>query len=124
MTARASVARVAVAAIVALSIVELLWELLLAPLRPHGSWLALKAMPLAWLTPGLVQGRRRPRQWLALLLPFYVGEALVRAVGESGRHAFVAAVACAIAALGFVALLGWFRDEAARHREHDALDDA
>jgi uncharacterized membrane protein len=124
LIARASIARVAIVAVVALTLLELLWEWLLAPLRPQGSWLALKALPLAWLVPGMARGRRRPRQWLALLLPFYAGEALLRAVAETGRHALVAAVACAIATLGFVALLGWFRDEAARHREHDTLDDA
>ena len=123
MTTRASVARVAVVATVALLLFELLWELALAPLKPQGSWLALKALPLAWLVPGVVRGRRRSRQWLALLLPFYVGEALMRAVAEPGRHALVAAVACANATLAFGALLGWFRSEAARHREHDALDD-
>jgi uncharacterized membrane protein len=121
---RASVARVAIATTVALLLFEALWELALAPIKPHGSWLALKALPLAWLIRGVARGRRRARQWLALLLPFYIGEALMRTVAEPGRHALVAAVACAIATLAFVALLAWFRDETARHREHDALDDA
>ena len=124
MTARASIARVAVVATIALLLFELLWELTLAPLRPQGSWLALKALPLAWLVPGVARGRRRSRQWLALLLPLYIGEALLRAVAEPGRHGLVAAVGCAIATLAFCALLGWFRSEAARHREHGALDDA
>ena len=124
MIPRAYVARVAVAATVALLLFEALWELVLAPIKPHGSWLALKALPLAWLIRGVARGQRRSRQWLALLLPFYIGEALLRAVAEPGRHALVAAVACAIATLAFTALLGWFRDETARHREHDALDDA
>ena len=124
MIPRASVARVAIAATVALLLFEALWELALAPINPHGSWLALKALPLAWLIRGVARGRRRARQWLALLLPFYIGEALMRTVAEPGRHALVAAVACAIATLAFVALLAWFRDETARHREHDALDDA
>ena len=41
--------RLAVAGVVALALLELLWELLLAPLGPRGSWLALKALPLAVL---------------------------------------------------------------------------
>jgi uncharacterized membrane protein len=55
--------RVSVAAVAALILLELLWELWLAPLRPGGSWLALKALPLALLWPGLARGAKRPRQW-------------------------------------------------------------
>jgi uncharacterized membrane protein len=116
--------RLAVAGTVALILLELLWELVLAPLAPHGSWLALKALPLAWLAPGVVRGERRPRQWLALLLPFYVAEALARAIAESGRHAVVAATTCAVATAVFIALLGWLRAESLRHRKHGSLDDA
>ncbi|MDE2002520.1 MAG: DUF2069 domain-containing protein [Betaproteobacteria bacterium] len=107
----AASARVAVAATFALALLELLWELALAPLAPHGSWLALKALPLAVLLPGLARGARRPRQWLSLLLPFYAAEGLVRAIAERGRHATVAATACAIAVTAFVALLRWFGAE-------------
>jgi uncharacterized membrane protein len=105
-------------------LLEILWEASLAPLRGHASWLALKALPLALLWPGAARGARAPRQWLALLLPFYAAEALVRAMVESGRHAFVAATTFAVAVTAFLALLGWFRRETLRHREHDALDDA
>ena len=107
-----AIARLAVAGTLTLMLLELLWELVLAPLGGHASWLALKALPLAVLLPGTARGARAPRQWLALLLPFYAAEALVRAVGESGRHALVAAMACTIATVTFVALLAWFRREA------------
>ena len=103
---------------------EALWELVLAPLGAHGSWLVLKALPLALLTPGLLRGNRRSRQGLALLLPFYVAEALARAFVEPGRHAIVAATTCAVATATFVALLGWFRAESPRHRKHGPLDHA
>ena len=118
------IARLAVAATLALALLELLWETILAPLGGHPSWLALKALPLALLLPGMVRGAKRPRQWLALLLPFYVAEALGRAAAEHGRQAFVAATACIVAAIAFAALLGWLRGERLRQREHDALDDA
>ena len=105
------VARLAVAGTLALLLLELAWELVLAPLAPHGSWLALKALPLAWLAPGVLRGRRRSRQWLVLALPFYAAEALVRAIAESGRHAVVAGAACVVTIVTFVALLAWFRQE-------------
>jgi len=80
-------------------------------LRPGSGWLALKALPLASLLPGVLRGARRARQWTALLLPFYIAEGSARAITESGRHAWVAAMAAAVALLAFVALLLWFRGE-------------
>ena len=117
-------ARLAVAGTLALMALEALWELLLAPLGAHGSWLALKAVPLAMLAPRMLHGDRRARQWLALLLPLYIAEALGRALVEPGRHAVVAGMACAVASATFVALLTWFRAESLRHRKHGPLDDA
>ena len=116
----ATAARLAIAATLALTLLEVLWETILAPLRGQPSWLALKALPLALLLPGTMRGAKRPRQWLALLLPFYFAEALARAVGEHARQALVAATACIIAALAFVAMLGWFRAERFRQQEPDA----
>ena len=72
---------------------------------------AATALPLAILAPGVMRGARRPRQWLALLLPFYAAEGIVRAWSESGRHAAVAAMAALLATATFVALLAWFRSE-------------
>ena len=117
-------ARATAAGTLALALLELMWELVLAPLAPNGTWLALKALPLGLLIPGVMRGARRPRQWLALLLPFYAAEGFARALAEPGRRAVVAATAAVVATIAFVALLGWFRAETLRHRKHDSLDDA
>jgi uncharacterized membrane protein len=106
--------RAAAAGLVALTVVAFLWEWILAPLRPGGSWLVLKALPLALLVPGALRGTRRALQWLSLLLPFYVAEGIVRGWSESGRHALVAWVAAAVAAATFVAVLAWARDRTPR----------
>lgn len=98
----------------ALTLLELLWELALAPLGGRPSWLALKALPLAALLPSVSRGAKVPRQWLALLLPFYAAEALVRAIAELGRSALVATMAFCVATATFVALLAWFRSARAR----------
>jgi uncharacterized membrane protein len=103
------VARLAIAGLFALALAELLWETVLAPLRPGGSWLALKALPVALLLPGALRGARRALQLLALLLPFYVAEALVRALTEDGRRALVAGFVATLAAIVFVALLAAMR---------------
>lgn len=101
--------RAAVAAIFALTLTELLWETLLAPLRPGGSWLALKALPLAILCAALARGSIEARKAASLILPIYFGEAVLRAVSESGRHALVAGMAAALALAAFVTLLLSFR---------------
>jgi uncharacterized membrane protein len=106
----AAAGRVTVASLVALALLEFLWEAVLAPL-PGARWLAVKALPLAILAPGVARGQRRPRQWLALLTPLYLAEALVRALTETGRQGAVATLAAALAAITFVAVLAWFRAE-------------
>lgn len=102
--------RITVAALAALALLEILWSVLLAPL-PGAWWLALKAVPLFILLPGVARGARKPRQWLALLTPFYFAEALVRAITEPGRHALVAGLATALSLAVFVGVLTWLRSE-------------
>ena len=104
-----TVARATVAGLVALCALEVLWESLLAPVRPGGGWLALKALPLVLLVPGVARGDRKPRQWLALLLPWYAAEGIVRAWSETGRHAAVAAMAALVAIATCACVLAWLR---------------
>ena len=101
--------RAVVALTAALTLLLVLWETVLAPVRPGGSWLVLKALPLALLLPGLAAGRARARQWASLLLPFYVAEGIVRALTEADRHALVAWAAALLALAAFAAVLISFR---------------
>jgi uncharacterized membrane protein len=101
--------RAAAASLLALALLEVLWELWLAPLKPGGSWLALKAVPLLALTPGVARGRVRARQWTLLLLPWYGAAGVVRAFSESGRQALCAGAAAALALAALATGLGWFR---------------
>jgi Predicted membrane protein (DUF2069). len=59
--------RTTAALLATLALVEICWELWLAPLKPGGSWLALKALPLVALWPGVVRSRTRALQWALLL---------------------------------------------------------
>lgn len=102
--------------VAALVLLQLLWETWLAPLRPGGSWLALKALPLALLWPGLARGRPRTRTVTALLLLLYFAEGVVRAFSETGRHALVAAVATLLCVLAFGGLYFATRAERAMRR--------
>ena len=75
---------VAVAATLALIALGLAWELWLAPLRPGGSWWALKVLPLALPLAGLLRLRLYTYRWTSLLVWLYVGEGLMRAGSEHG----------------------------------------
>ena len=51
-----------------------LWELQFAPIRPGGSLLAYKALPLVAPLYGIVRGWRRTYQWASMLVLFYFVE--------------------------------------------------
>ena len=71
--------RVAVASLLALIALCLAWELFLAPLRPGGSWLALKALPLCIPLAGFLKNRMYTYRWVSLLVWLYFTEGVVRA---------------------------------------------
>jgi len=56
----------------------------LAPLRPGGSLLALKAAPLALPLSGILAGRRYTYQWSSMLILAYFAEGVMRAWSERG----------------------------------------
>lgn len=95
--------RVAVGALLALIALGLAWELRLAPLRPGGSWWALKVLPLALPVAGLLKRRLYTYRWVALLVWLYVTEGLVRATSERGAGAWLAAAQVALALVVFAA---------------------
>jgi len=101
--------RVQVAAMLALIGVLVLWEAWLAPIRPGGSWLLLKVLPLCAAVPGLLRRDTRTSQWLTLLLPLYVAEGIVRAWSEPGRVRAFASAEIVLAVTVFVAAIAMVR---------------
>lgn len=75
---------VAVASLVALIVLGLAWELWLAPLRPGGSWWALKVLPLVLPLAGLLKRRMYTYRWVSLFVWLYFTEGVVRATSERG----------------------------------------
>lgn len=59
-----------------------LWESWLAPLRPGGSLLVLKIVPLLPAIPGIARGRAYTFRWLSLLSWFYAAEGVERALTD------------------------------------------
>jgi len=82
--------RVAVASLLGLIVLGLAWELWLAPIRPGGSWLALKVLPLCIPLAGLLKNRMYTYRWLSLLVWIYFTEGVVRAWSDQGLSAGLA----------------------------------
>ncbi|ANN66500.1 DUF2069 domain-containing protein [Bordetella bronchialis] len=72
-----------VLALLALTLLCVLWETVLAPVRPGGSWLLLKALPLAIPLRGIVRGNLYTYQWASMLILLYVMEGAVRVVSDT-----------------------------------------
>jgi len=94
-------ARLAAAGLTALIALCIAWELWLAPLRPGGSWLVVKALPLLAPLFGVLRGRRYTFQWSPMLVLAYLAEGTVRAATETGASRWMAALEIFLA-LGFV----------------------
>lgn len=99
---------IAAISLIALIVWCILWEIWLAPLRPGGSTLALKAMPLLVPLFGILHGRRYTHQWSTLLSLLYLAEGLVRATSDRGAT-FPAWVEVALATVFFVACMLYAR---------------
>ena len=59
------------------------WELVVAPVRPGGSWLVLKVIPPLFALRGILHGRRYTYQWSALLACVYLIEGLTRSYADT-----------------------------------------
>src|SRR5690606_18407416 len=75
----AGLRRIAATCLIALIVLCVGWELWWAPLRPGGSLMALKAVPLLFAVSGMLKGNLYTMQWTAMLSLLYLMEGLVRA---------------------------------------------
>ena len=95
--------------LVALIVLCIAWELWLAPLRPGGSWLVLKVLPLLAPLFGILHGRRYTHQWSSMLSLAYFVEGVVRAGSESGSAQALAGAEIVLAVVFFAAAVGYSR---------------
>ncbi len=86
----------AVACLVGLVVLGLGWELLWAPVKPGGSLLALKVVPLCFALAGLLKNRMYTYRWLSLLVWIYFTEGVVRAYGDKPPGNWLAMVEVAL----------------------------
>ncbi len=101
------------ASLLALIALGLAWELWLAPLKPGGSWLVVKVLPLMAPLFGVLHARRYTFQWTTLLIWLYFGEGAVRAYTDSGISARLAVAEIALALAYFAAAVVFVRSTGA-----------
>jgi uncharacterized membrane protein len=93
----------AVGSVLGLILLSLCWELFLAPLRPGGSWLALKALPLCFPLAGLLKNRMYTYRWVSLMVWLYFTEGVVRAYSDRAPSNYLAMLEVVLCLLLFVA---------------------
>ena len=95
--------QLAVASVLGLVVLGLAWELWLAPLRPGGSWWAIKVLPLTLAMPGLLKLRMYTYRWVSLAVWLYFTEACVRGWSDPWPANALAMVQGALCLVLFVA---------------------
>ena len=88
---------------IGLILLGLAWELWLAPIRPGGSLLALKVLPLCLPLAGILKNRMYTYRWLSLLVWLYFTEGVVRAWSDKPPSNYLAMVEVALCLLLFAA---------------------
>lgn len=99
--------RLSVISLIALILFCLAWELWLAPLRPGGSMLALKTLPLLLPLFGLLHEKRYTHQWVSLFSLLYLAEGCVRIGSDPIGQRWAAGVEIGLALLLFVSCVAY-----------------
>jgi uncharacterized membrane protein len=95
--------------LIALIFLCVAWELWLAPLRPGGSGLVMKVVPLLLPLMGILKGRRYTYQWAPMLMLVYFTEGVVRAWSDTGLSARLAGAEIVLAVVFFFAAIFYAR---------------
>lgn len=93
----------------ALVLLGLAWELWLAPLRPGGSLLVLKVVPLVLAIRSMARNRIRTYQLWSMLILIYLCEGIVRGMSDAQPSAALGWIEALLAAGGYLAVLLYVR---------------
>jgi len=107
---------IASASLIALIFLCVAWELWLAPLRPGGSSLVFKALPLLFPLMGILKGRRYTYQWAPMLVLAYFTEGVVRAWSDTGLSAWLAGGEVVLSVVFFFAAIYYAKFSAPSRR--------
>ncbi|VVD69349.1 DUF2069 domain-containing protein [Pandoraea anhela] len=101
--------RVSIASLLALIALSVAWELWLAPLRPGGSWLVLKALLLLLPLRGVLRGDLYTLQWSSMFILLFLAEGVVRGMSDTGASASLAWIETALSLVFFFATIFYLR---------------
>lgn len=94
---------IAAASLFSLIVLGVLWEMVLAPIRPGGSLLALKVLPLILPLAGVMKNRMYTYRWLSLLVWVYFTEGAVRAWSDKPPSNYLAMIEVVLCLILFTA---------------------
>ena len=87
-----------------------IWEIWLAPLKPGGTLLFLKALPLAFAMRGVFRGSLYTIQWASMLVLLYLMEGVVRVMSDPpGPSITMAWVEIVLSTIFFVSSIFYVR---------------
>ncbi len=99
----------AVSSLIALIALCVAWELVLAPLRPGGSWLVLKVVPLLLPLRGILKRDLYTMQWSSMLILLYLTEGIVRGASDPGLSATLGWIEAALVVVFFFCCILFLR---------------
>ncbi len=98
-----------VASLIALIFLCLGWELWWAPLRPGGSLLALKSLPLLLPLFGILRRKRYTYQWSSMFILLYIMEGVIRATSDQAPSQYLAIAETVLALMFYVSTVSYSR---------------
>ncbi|MES2353212.1 MAG: DUF2069 domain-containing protein [Pseudomonadota bacterium] len=98
--------------LIALIFLCLLWEAVLAPIRPGGTLMTIKALPLLLPLLGILRGRVYTYQWSSMLILLYFTEGVVRLWSDQGVSKWLAAGEVALSLIFFSTVIYFVRARA------------
>jgi uncharacterized membrane protein len=98
-----------ITSLVALILLGVAWEAFLAPLRPGGSWMVLKVLPLMIPLFGILRGKIYTYQYSSMLVWLYFTEGVVRALSDHGLSQQLAGLEVALSLVFFLSCIFFVR---------------
>jgi uncharacterized membrane protein len=95
--------------LVLLIVLCILWELVLAPLRPGGSWMVIKVLPLFAPLSGTLKKNVYTLQWASMFILLYFTEGVVRAWSDHGLSQILAGLEVVFSTTFFVCAIFFLR---------------
>ena len=98
-----------IVSLIALIFLSVAWEGWLAPLRPNGSMLVFKVLPLLAPLFGILRGKIYTYQWSSMLILLYFTEGVVRAWSDKGMSSTLAMIEITLSIIFFFSSIFYVR---------------